>query len=262
MAQADLFFKLEAEDIDVTVPAKKQARGAFHPQTLTRNQITEIFTGMGFSVETGREIETDYYNFDALNMPKDHPARAEQDTFYITDYVVLRSQTSPQQIRVMEKTSPPIKMINPGRVYRSDEADATHSPMFHQVEGLVVDKNITLCDLKGTLTVFAKAMFGENTKTRFRPSYFPFTEPSMEMDASCSQCGGKGCRVCKGTGWIEILGSGMVNIKVLKNCGIDPAVYSGFAFGMGIDRIANIKYGISDMRIVFENDIKFISQFK
>ncbi|MDR3318724.1 MAG: phenylalanine--tRNA ligase subunit alpha [Clostridiales bacterium] len=254
--------RLKTEVIDISIPSKKLPRGAVHPQTLVRNQIIEIFTGMGFTVEDGREVETDYYNFEALNLPPDHPARETQDTFYITENILLRTQTSTTQIRAMEKQQPPIKMINPGRVYRSDEIDATHSPMFHQVEGLVVDKNITMCDLKGVLDAFAKRFFGSDTKTRLRPSHFPFTEPSIEVDATCSQCGGAGCRVCKGTGWLEILGAGMVNIKVLSNCGIDPKIYSGFAFGLGLDRMTNIKYGITDLRVVFENDIRFLKQFR
>lgn len=258
--------KLKNERIDITLPSAKTARGGLHPQTIIRNKIIDIFTALGFSVEDGPEIETEYYNFEALNIPDDHPAKDMQDTFYITDSmrynIILRSQTSNTQIRVMEKTQPPIKMINPGRVYRCDDIDATHSPMFHQIEGLVVDKGITMCDLKGILDTFAKELFGSKTRTRFRPSFFPFTEPSVEVDATCPFCNNAGCRVCKGTGWIEILGAGMVNTKVLDNCKIDSNVYTGFAFGMGVDRITNIKYGINDCRVVFENDIRFLRQFK
>ena len=216
---------------------------------------------MGFDVYEGPEIEKDYYNFQALNIPADHPARDMQDTFFVTEELLLRSQTSSGQIRVMENKKPPIKILSPGRVYRSD-SDATHSPMFHQMEGLVVDKGITLCDLKGILDEFARRMFTAETKTRLRPSYFPFTEPSVEVDLSCHNCGGKGCRICKGTGWIEILGAGMVNRRVLENCGIDPDEYTGFAFGMGLERIAMIKYGINDMRYLFENDVRLLKQFK
>lgn len=262
LKEAELKERLQAEKIDITVPALKQMRGALHPHTLVRDKIIDIFLSMGYSIEEGREIETDYYNFTALNTPADHPARDAQDTIYISDNILLRSQTSTTQVRRMETGVLPIKMLNPGRVYRADEIDATHSPMFHQIEGLVVDKGITMCDLKGTLDVFVRQFFGENTKTRLRPSFFPFTEPSIEVDATCSQCGGAGCRVCKHTGWIEIMGAGIVNKKVLEMSGIDSNVYSGFAFGMGLDRITNIKYGITDLRIVFENDIKFLKQFQ
>jgi phenylalanyl-tRNA synthetase alpha chain len=228
---------------------------------LVLEEIQNIFMGMGFKVAEGPEIETVYHNFDALNAPKDHPSRDLSDTFYINEDIVLRTQTSPVQVRVMQKTKPPIKIISPGRCYRSDEIDATHSPMFHQIEGLVIDKNITLGDLKGTLDNFAKRFFGVGTKTKFRPHYFPFTEPSAEMDVSCFKCGGSGCRMCKGSGWIEILGCGMVHPNVLKECGIDPEVYSGFAFGMGLDRIAMLKLEIDDIRLFFENDMRFIEQF-
>jgi phenylalanyl-tRNA synthetase alpha chain len=266
LGELELKKKLEQESIDITLPAAKLARGSLHPQTIVRNRILEIFTSMGYSVEDGPEIETEYYNFEALNIPADHPAKDMQDTFFITNNfkhnIILRSQTSNTQIRVMEKTKPPIKMINPGRVYRCDDIDATHSPMFHQVEGLVVDKGISMCDLNGTLNAFCKELFGEKTRTRLRPSFFPFTEPSVEADASCPFCDGKGCKICKGVGWIEILGAGMVNPKVLQNCGIDPDVYTGFAFGLGIDRITNILFGITDLRIPFENDIRFLKQFK
>ena len=254
--------RLENELIDVTIPAHPAETGSLHPLSIVRNELIEIFVRMGFDVAEGPEVETDYYNFQALNIPVDHPARDMQDTFYVTENLLLRSQTSAMQIRTMEKQKPPIRIICPGRVFRADEADATHSPIFHQMEGLVVDKGITMCDLKGTLDVFAREVYGPNTQTKFRPSYFPFTEPSVEVDVTCSECGGKGCRVCKGSGWVEILGAGMVNPKVLSGCGIDPAVYSGFAFGMGIDRIALTRYKISDMRIMFENDVRFLEQFK
>lgn len=253
--------KLKEETLDVTLPGKRPPHGKLHPITKVLNQIREIFMGMGFDVAEGPEVELDYYNFEALNIPKDHPARDTQDTFYISENVLLRTHTSPTQIRTMEKQKPPIKIIVPGRVYRSDAVDATHSPIFHQIEGLVVDKNITMGDLKGVLDVFAKKMFGENTKTQFRPHHFPFTEPSAEMDVSCVTCGGKGCRICSYTGWIEILGAGMVHPKVLKYGGIDPDVYSGFAFGMGLDRIVNQIYGIDDIRLLYENDIRFLQQF-
>ena len=216
---------------------------------------------MGFSIVDGPEVELDYYNFEALNIPKDHPARDTQDTFYINDNVVLRTQTSPVQVRTMEKQKPPIRIISPGRVYRSDAVDATHSPVFHQVEGLVIDKGITMADLKGTLELFAKKLYGENTRLRFRPHHFPFTEPSAEVDISCFNCGGEGCRICKGEGWIEILGCGMVHPKVLKNCGIDPDVYSGFAFGIGLERVTQFRYDVTDMRLYYENDVRFLSQF-
>ena len=249
------------EAIDITMPSKSKNVGALHPITLVRNELIDAFTGMGFSIYEGPEIEVDYYNFQMLNIPKDHPARDMQDTFYINENILLRTQTSSGQARVMLKTQPPIKILSPGKVYRSD-SDASHSPMFHQMEGLVVDKGITLCDLKGTLDEFVKIMFGKDTKTRLRPSYFPFTEPSVEVDVSCSECHGKGCKLCKGTGWIEILGAGIVNKKVLEDCGIDSNVYSGYAFGMGIERIAILKYKIPDIRLFFENDVRFLKQFK
>lgn len=254
--------RLESERIDVTIPAPAAQTGSLHPLSIVRNELIEIFVRMGFDVAEGPEVETDYYNFQALNIPQDHPARDMQDTFYVTDSLLLRSQTSAMQIRTMEKQKPPIRIICPGRVFRADEADATHSPIFHQMEGLVVDMGITMCDLKSTLDVFAREVYGSDAKTKLRPSYFPFTEPSVEVDVTCSECSGKGCRVCKGSGWVEILGAGMVNPKVLAGCGIDPAVYSGFAFGMGIDRIALTRYKISDMRIMFENDVRFLEQFK
>ncbi len=263
LEQKELAARLEAEKIDVTINAKTLKRGGIHPINQIRRKVVDFFTSMGFVVTDSPEIETDFYNFEALNIPKDHPAREMQDTFYvIPETIVLRTQTSAGQIRTMEKSEPPIRMINVGRVYRSDDIDATHSPVFHQIEGLVVDKNITMCDLKGMLDRFARYFFGDRTQTRFRPSYFPFTEPSVEVDASCPYCGGKGCRVCKGTGWIEILGAGMVNRNVLSVCNIDPDEYTGFAFGIGLDRITTISYGINDLRLAFENDVRFIKQFR
>lgn len=253
--------KYKDEKIDVTLPGRVAENGAYHPNTLIRNELISVFAGMGFEIFEGPEIENDYYNFTALNTPADHPARDMQDTFYITGDLLLRTQTSAGQIRVMENKKPPIKILSPGKVYRSDD-DATHSPMFSQMEGLVVDKGITLCDLKGMLDEFARKLFGENVKTRLRPSYFPFTEPSVEVDVSCFECGGKGCRLCKGTGWIEVLGAGMVNRHVLEGCGIDPDEYTGFAFGMGIERIAMLKYGINNMKLLFEGDTRFLKQFK
>ena len=253
--------RLLTEKIDITEPSKKIELGSLHPITQIIKEVEEIFLGMGYKIADGPEVEKAIYNFDKLNTPPDHPARDIQDTFYITDDVVLRSQTSPVQARVMENQKPPIKIICPGAVYRSDSVDATHSPVFHQIEGLVVDKNISMTDLKGTLEMFAKKCLGENTKIRFRPHHFPFTEPSAEADVSCFVCGGKGCRVCKGEGWIELLGCGEVHPNVLKNCGIDPDIYSGFAFGFGVERIAMAKYGIEDMRLLYENDIRFLKQF-
>ncbi|MGB7603889.1 MAG: phenylalanine--tRNA ligase subunit alpha [Lutisporaceae bacterium] len=266
--QTEYFFKrrevenrLRNEFIDVTMPSKSKELGNKHPITKVLDEVKEIFIGMGFSIVEGPEIEKVYYNFDALNHNKFHPARDMQDTFYVTEDMLLRTQTSPVQVRTMEKSKPPIRILAPGRVYRADEIDATHSPMFHQIEGLVVDKGITMANLKGTLDVFAKRLYGDNIKTKFRPHHFPFTEPSAEMDCSCVACGGKGCRVCKGTGWIEVLGAGMVHPNVLSNCGIDPEVYSGFAFGMGLDRIVMLKYDIDDLRLMFENDKRFLDQF-
>ena len=253
--------KLKAEHLDISAPATVPSFGGRHPISIVREQMENIFLGMGFEIAEGPEIEREYYNFTALNTPDDHPARDPQDTFYITPDILLRTQTSPVQIRSMTGKEPPIRIISPGRVYRCDEVDATHSPMFHQLEGLVVDKGITMGDLKGTLDLFAKTMFGEKTETRFRPHHFPFTEPSAEVDVSCFVCGGKGCRLCKGEGWIEILGAGMVHPNVLKNCGIDPEVYSGFAFGMGIERIVMTKFAISDLRFLYENDLRLLSQF-
>ncbi|MBQ9518619.1 MAG: phenylalanine--tRNA ligase subunit alpha [Firmicutes bacterium] len=255
--------KLAAETVDVTMPGKVPEMGHLHPMTTVIENIKSIFIGMGYEIAEGPEVEQAYYNFEALNIPKDHPARDEQDTFYIEgegDFL-LRTQTSPMQVRVMESGKLPIRMIAPGRVYRSDEVDATHSPVFHQLEGLVIDEGITMGDLKGALAVFAKELFGEDTKVRFRPHHFPFTEPSAEMDASCFACGGKGCRVCKDSGWIEVLGCGMVHPKVLEMSGIDSKKYSGFAFGMGLERVAMQKYAISDLRLLFENDTKFLKQF-
>ncbi len=254
--------KFNQETVDITLPSKKEELGGFHPLNKVIEELSDVFIGMGFTIEEGPEIEWSKYNFDMLNVPKDHSARDLQDTFYVADEVVLRTQTSPIQVRTMLSRELPIKMIAPGRVYRSDEIDATHSPVFHQVEGLVIDKGITMSDLKGTLDMFAKILFGPETKTKFRPHQFYFTEPSAEMDVTCFMCGGEGCRVCSNTGWIEILGCGMVHPNVLKDCNIDPDEYSGFAFGMGLDRIAMIKYGISDLRLMFENDIRFLKQFK
>lgn len=253
--------KLASEIIDISLPGNKKIIGKRHPLDLTLESMKNIFISMGFTVEEGPEVELDYYNFEALNIPKDHPARSEQDTFYINDNLVLRTQTSPVQIRVMENQTPPIKMIGPGKVYRSDAVDATHSPIFYQMEGLVIDKGVTFADLKGTLELFAKKMFGDKVKTKFRPHHFPFTEPSAEMDATCFVCEGKGCRVCKGSGWIELLGCGMVHPEVLRNCGIDPEVYSGFAFGFGVDRMVMLKYGIDDIRLLYESDMRFLNQF-
>ena len=260
MQERLLELKLKKEKIDVTLPADGET-GHIHPLTMTQRELEDIFIGLGFSIVEGPEVELDYYNFQALNIPENHPARDTQDTFYITDNILLRSQTSPVQVRTMEKQKPPIRIISPGRVYRSDAVDATHSPLFHQLEGLVVDKGISMGDLKGVLELFAKQTFGEETRIRFRPHHFPFTEPSAEVDVSCFACGGKGCRICKGEGWIEILGAGMVHPNVLRNCGIDPDVYSGFAFGFGIERIAMLKYHIDDMRLLYENDTRFLGEF-
>lgn len=261
LSEAEIRSKLKAEKIDVTMPGKIKKLGKKHPLSLVLDEIKEIFIGMGFQIASGPEVEYDKYNFELLNMPKDHPARDTQDTFYITENVLLRTQTSPVQVHVMESTELPIKIIAPGRVYRSDEVDATHSPLFHQIEGLVIDKNIRMSDLKGTLDLFAKRLYGNDTVTRFRPHHFSFTEPSAEMDICCFSCGGRGCRLCKGEGWIEILGAGMVHPKVLRNCGIDPDIYSGFAFGMGLERIVMRRYNINDMRLLFENDQRFLNQF-
>ena len=253
--------QLKAEVIDVTLPAKKSNVGHRHPNTIALEEVERIFVGMGYEVVEGPEVEKDYYNFEALNIPANHPAKDEQDTFYINKEFVLRTQTSGTQVHTMETQELPIRMIAPGRVYRSDEVDATHSPCFHQIEGLVIDKHITFADLKGTLAEFARELFGEETKVKFRPHHFPFTEPSAEVDVTCFKCGGKGCRMCKGSGWIEILGCGMVHPKVLKMSGIDPEEYSGFAFGVGLERIALLKYEIDDMRLLYENDTRFLKQF-
>ncbi|MCQ2359315.1 MAG: phenylalanine--tRNA ligase subunit alpha [Phascolarctobacterium sp.] len=255
--------KLANDKVDITLPGRKAAKGHLHPITLTMREIKKIFMRMGFDVMEGPEIENDYFNFEALNLPADHPARDMQDSFYITEKFLLRTQTSPIQARTMQSREPnsPIRMIAPGTVYRNDY-DATHSPMFHQVEGLVLDKNISLADLKGTLELFCKEMFGSSVKIRLRPSYFPFTEPSAEVDISCVICGGKGCRVCKNSGWLEILGSGMVHPHVLEMSGYDPSIINGYAFGMGVERIAMLKYGIDDLRLFFENDLRFVRQFK
>ena len=261
MEALELEHKLKKEVIDVTLPAKKNRVGHGHPNTIALEEVERIFVGMGYEVVEGPEVEYDYYNFEALNIPANHPAKDEQDTFYINDKIVLRTQTSPVQVREMEKGHLPIRMIAPGRVFRADEVDATHSPSFHQIEGLVVDKNITFSDLKGTLAEFARQLFGQDTKVKFRPHHFPFTEPSAEMDVTCFKCGGKGCRFCKGEGWIEILGCGMVHPRVLRMSGIDPEEYSGFAFGIGLERIALLKYEIDDMRLLYENDQRFLNQF-
>ena len=261
LASEELKNALVKEKLDVTMPAKVKTVGKLHPITQVENRMKEIFVGLGFDIVEGPEVESAYNNFDALNAPADHPSRDFQDTFYINDTTLLRTQTSPVQIRAMKTMTPPIRIISPGRVYRCDEVDATHSPMFHQLEGLVIDKNITLGDLKGLLELWAKEMFGSDTKTRFRPHNFPFTEPSAEVDVSCFVCGGKGCRLCKGEGWIELLGAGVVHPNVLKAGGIDPEVYSGLAFGMGIERVVMTSYGIDDMRHLYENDIRFLGQF-
>lgn len=253
--------KLKAETIDITLPEKPVNVGGLHPLSTVTNDLIDIFRSMGFDVLDGPEVETDYYNFECLNVPADHPARDMQDTFYLADKILLRTQTSAAQIRTMENRKPPIRIICPGRVFRADEVDATHSPVFHQLEGLVVDKGVTMCDLMGVLEQFAHEIYGSDVKVRFRPSFFPFTEPSVEVDVSCTECGGKGCRICKGEGWIEILGAGMVHPNVLRCCGIDPEVYSGFAFGIGIDRITTTRYKISDIRLLFENDKRFLEQF-
>ena len=253
--------QLKAETIDITMPAKAVKSGRLHPLNTVLDDMIDIFQSMGFDVVDGPEVETDHYNFECLNVPKDHPARDMQDTFYLAENLLLRTQTSAAQIRTMENRKPPIKIICPGRVYRADEVDATHSPVFHQIEGLVVDKNITMCDLKGVLEQFAHEIYGKETEVKFRPSFFPFTEPSVEVDVTCSECRGKGCRVCKGSGWIEILGAGMVHPRVLKACGIDPEEYSGFAFGIGLDRLTTTRYKVSDIRLLFENDLRFLKQF-
>lgn len=261
VSRAEMDARNAAETVDITMPAKIRSQGALHPITLVKNQIIDAFAGMGFQVFDAPEIDDDDHNFTRLNVPKDHPARDMQDTFYLTEDLLLRTQTSNGQIRTMDRVKPPIKVLIPGRVFRSD-SDATHSPMFHQMEGLVVDKGITLCDLQGMLNELVKQLFGSGTRTRLRPSYFPFTEPSVEVDVSCFECGGCGCSLCKGTGWIEVLGGGVVNRRVLENCNIDPDEYSGFAFGIGIERIAMLKYGINNMGLLFENDLRFLKQFQ
>lgn len=253
--------KLREEKLDVTLPGKAPKLGKLHPMDVVMREIEDIFIGMGFDIAAGPEVEYDYYNFEALNIPPDHPARDTQDTFYISDNVLLRTQTSSVQIHVMEEKKPPIRIVSPGRVYRSDAVDATHSPIFHQIEGLVVDKGITMANLVGTLDMLMKRLYGDECKIRLRPHHFPFTEPSAEVDVLCFNCGGKGCSMCKGEGYVELLGAGMVHPKVLKNCGIDPEVYSGFAFGLGLERVVMRKYGINDMRLLYENDLRFLGQF-
>lgn len=261
LQQKEMEQKLKKEVIDVTMPGKRSYAGKLHPLTQVLDELKDIFIGLGFEIAEGPEVEFDYYNFEALNIPKNHPARDTQDTFYVSDNIVLRTQTSPIQVRVMEKTKPPIRILAPGRVYRSDAVDATHSPVFHQIEGLVVDRGVTMADLKGTLELFAKKLYGADAKIRFRPHHFPFTEPSAEVDICCFSCGGSGCSLCKGEGWIEILGAGMVHPKVLANCGIDPEEFSGFAFGIGLERIVMRRFDINDLRMFFENDIRFLKQF-
>ena len=261
LKSAEQLKKLAEETIDITLPHKEIKTGKLHPLNTVLDDMINIFQSMGFDVIDGPEVETDHYNFECLNVPADHPARDMQDTFYLAENLLLRTQTSAAQIRTMETRKPPIRVICPGRVFRADEVDATHSPVFHQIEGLVVDKGVTMCDLKGVLEEFAHEIYGSDTKVKFRPSFFPFTEPSVEVDVTCSECGGKGCRVCKGSGWIEILGAGMVHPNVLRSCGIDPDEYSGFAFGIGLDRLTTTRYKISDIRLLFENDKRFLDQF-
>ena len=262
LAEKEKAARLAAETIDVTLPGPERGAGSLHPMNIALQKMVDIFVGMGYQVVEGPEVEFDHYNFELLNIPRNHPARDAQDTFYVDDNIVLRTHTSPVQARIMTTTKPPIRVICPGRVYRADEADATHSPVFHQMEGLVIDENITMGDLKGTLDEFARQMYGEGIRTRFRPSFFPFTEPSAEVDLTCANCRGEGCRMCKGTGWIEVLGCGMVNPKVLEMCGIDSKKYSGFAFGIGLERIAMQRYGIPDLRLLFEGDVRFLGQFR
>ena len=262
IAERELEKRLENEKVDVTMPVEGRSAGSLHPMSIVLEQLLDIFTGMGFEAVEGPEVELDHYNFELMNIPKNHPARDAQDTFYIDDNVVLRTHTSPVQARIMTTRKPPIRIVSFGRVYRADEADATHSPVFHQLEGLVIDENISMGDLKGTLDTFARRLYGEGVTTRVRPSYFPFTEPSAEVDLTCAACRGKGCRICKDTGWIEVLGSGMVNPKVLEMCGIDSRKYSGFAFGMGVERLSNLKYNVPDMRYLYENDVRFLRQFR
>ena len=262
LQQAEKEARLAREAIDVTLPGRERALGSLHPMNIVLEDLLEIFTGMGFEVVEGPEVEYDHYNFELLNLPKNHPARDAQDTFYIDDNIVLRTHTSPVQARIMTTRKPPIRIVCPGRVYRADEVDATHSPVFHQIEGLVIDEHISIGDLKGTLDTFAQRLYGEGVVTRFRPSFFPFTEPSAEVDLTCANCHGKGCKMCKGTGWIEVLGSGMVNPKVLDMCGIDSKRYTGFAFGMGIERLAILRYNVPDMRYLYKNDLRFLRQFR
>ena len=262
IAERELEKRLENEKVDVTMPVEGRSAGSLHPLSIVLEQLLDIFTGMGFEAVEGPEVELDHYNFELMNIPKNHPARDAQDTFYIDDNVVLRTHTSPVQARIMTTRKPPIRIVSFGRVYRADEADATHSPVFHQLEGLVIDEDISMGDLKGTLDTFARRLYGEGVTTRFRPSFFPFTEPSAEVDLTCAACRGKGCRICKDTGWIEVLGSGMVNPKVLEMCGIDSRKYSGFAFGMGVERLSNLKYNVPDMRYLYENDVRFLRQFR
>ena len=262
IAERELEKRLENEKVDVTMPVEGRSAGRLHPMSIVLEQLLDIFTGMGFEAVEGPEVELDHYNFELMNIPKNHPARDAQDTFYIDDNVVLRTHTSPVQARIMTTRKPPIRIVSFGRVYRADEADATHSPVFHQLEGLVIDENISMGDLKGTLDTFARRLYGEGVTTRFRPSFFPFTEPSAEVDLTCAACRGKGCRICKDTGWVEVLGSGMVNPKVLEMCGIDSRKYSGFAFGMGVERLSNLKYNVPDMRYLYENDVRFLRQFR
>lgn len=262
IAERELEKRLENEKVDVTMPVEGRSAGSLHPMSIVLEQLLDIFTGMGFEAVEGPEVELDHYNFELMNIPKNHPARDAQDTFYIDDNVVLRTHTSPVQARIMTTRKPPIRIVSFGRVYRADEADATHSPVFHQLEGLVIDENISMGDLKGTLDTFARRLYGEGVTTRFRPSFFPFTEPSAEVDLTCAACRGKGCRICKDTGWIEVLGSGMVNPKVLEMCGIDSRKYSGFAFGMGVERISLLKYNIPNLRYLYENDLRFLTQYR
>ena len=262
IAERELEKRLENEKVDVTMPVEGRSAGSLHPMSIVLEQLLDIFTGMGFEAVEGPEVELDHYNFELMNIPKNHPARDAQDTFYIDDNVVLRTHTSPVQARIMTTRKPPIRIVSFGRVYRADEADATHSPVFHQLEGLVIDEDISMGDLKGTLDTFARRLYGEGVTTRFRPSFFPFTEPSAEVDLTCAACRGKGCRICKDTGWIEVLGSGMVNPKVLEMCGINSRKYSGFAFGMGVERLSNLKYNVPDMRYLYENDVRFFRQFR
>jgi phenylalanyl-tRNA synthetase alpha chain len=262
IARRELEQRLESEKLDVTLPVQDRSEGSLHPMSLVLETLLDIFTGMGFEAVEGPEVEYDHFNFELMNIPKNHPARDAQDTFYVDDNIVLRTHTSPVQARIMTTRKPPIRIVSFGRVYRADEADATHSPVFHQLEGLVIDENVSMGDLKGTLDTFAKRLYGEGVTTRFRPSFFPFTEPSAEVDLTCAACRGKGCRICKGTGWIEVLGSGMVNPKVLEMCGIDSSVYSGFAFGIGLERITMLRYGIKDLRLLYEGDLRFLRQFR